>query len=691
MALRVTQHTMYNNMVSHMQKNLSGYMESVQQGSSQKKINRPSDDPAGTYRVLTTRNDMVATEQYQENVDTAKGWLNLADSVLSTNVTTAITGLKTLAQQASNGEWTAQQRQSMAQQAREYFGQLLNLSNTQYEDMHIFAGHKYAGQAFQQGLAATSWDSKWDAAINSGLVKVEGGSESTVLVEFTENGPLYPGMEYKWSNDAGVTWHTDTVKLREPDIDGNVYYQLKPTGSGVTMSVPVDTNENGQMLNGNTPVDRFGYQLDDKGNYVDGTGTIIPFDKKTGTFTVGKAPNENKITLGADGKFTGKNGAEVTIEDNGNFKQNGVELGPAPKQIGYPSVTITNPDYDPAKKDPDKPETHEKISLSVQMALGSDSDDDKEVTETAGAKNGTFIYLRPTAYYQGDDNDPPVDVTLMGAGEIMNGRDAEKNANTPDGKNPVTADGTFGTNILVRIDGAENKNNGKMEDVDLYAPNQDFVWSYSTDGGTTWVEARGKTNGSGTLRLPVPGGHIDYDLRAKDSNGEAVANGKPVNEGKLFAGMQANIHPSRADLDYEILKDTYLSVNSVGKDVFGGYYEGKPAMSDNDYNLFEVVGAFIGYLEGNNQEGCQRTLATLTKAEEKILNEATRIGGMENRVSMAADVLSFQKLDQQERLSYTEDIDLTELLTRLTRQQLTYQTVLQSSSMIMQLSLAKYV
>lgn len=58
---------------------------------------------------------------------------------------------------------------------------------------------------------------------------------------------------------------------------------------------------------------------------------------------------------------------------------------------------------------------------------------------------------------------------------------------------------------------------------------------------------------------------------------------------------------------------------------------------------------------------------------------------------MAADVLSFQKLDQQERLSYTEDIDLTELLTKLTRQQLTYQTVLQSSSMIMKLSLANYI
>jgi len=597
---------MYNNMVGHMQQNLSAYMESVQQGSSQKKINRPSDDPAGTYRVLTTRNDMVATAQYQENVDTAKGWLNLADSVLSTNVATAITGLKTLAEQASTGTYTAQQRLIMADQARQYFGQILNLSNTQFEDMHIFGGHKYDQSAFEQGLAATSWDENWNSAINNGFVKIEGASERSVLVEFTQSGPLKKDMEYKWSDDAGVTWHTDKVKIKE---DQSAYI-LEPTGIGVTMTIPTSRDEGGNVI-----------------------------DK--------------------DGKPT-----------------------------GIPAVMVPNPDFKPEEKE-DPVKNPKEIALSVIAAVGAE--DGKE-TETAGAKNGTFLYIRPAAFYQGDDKDPPVDVTLMGAGELENKRSPET------GANPVQATGSFGANMLVRIDGTENKNNGQMENVNLFAlPPQEFTWSYSTDGGASWVTAKGATNGSGTLRLPVPGGYVDFDLTEKDpKTGETIIDEKtkPIqdcNDGMLLAGMQANIHPSRADLDYEILKDTYLSVNSVGKDVFGGYYNGRPAMDDNDYNLFEVVGSFIGYLEGNNQEGCQRTLAALTKAEEKVLAEATRIGGMENRLEMAADVLSFQKLDQQERLSYTEDIDLTELLTKLTRQQLTYQTVLQSSSMIMQLSLANYV
>ena len=90
-------------------------------------------------------------------------------------------------------------------------------------------------------------------------------------------------------------------------------------------------------------------------------------------------------------------------------------------------------------------------------------------------------------------------------------------------------------------------------------------------------------------------------------------------------------------------------------------------------------------------EGCQQVLAQLESVQQSVLTQVARIGGLENRVSTASDVLSFQKLDQEDRLSYVEDIDLTELLTKLTRQQLTYQTVLQSSSLIMQMSLANYL
>ena len=149
MSIRVTQSSMYNTMVGQMQKSLSAYMESNEQGSTQKKINRPSDDPAGMYRVLMTRDDISATKQYQSNCDTAKGWLELADSVLGTQLSNTIISLKSRMEQAATGT-TADQRKLIAEEAREIFGQILNLSNTQFNGKSIFGGQRYDLNAFER-------------------------------------------------------------------------------------------------------------------------------------------------------------------------------------------------------------------------------------------------------------------------------------------------------------------------------------------------------------------------------------------------------------------------------------------------------------------------------------------------------------------------------------------------------------
>ena len=513
MAIRVTQQSMYNTVVSQMQSNLAAYMESNEQGSTQKKINRPSDDPAGTYRVLMARDDISATKQYQSNVDTATGWLELADNVLGTQLSTAITSLKSLAEQASTGTYSAENRQQIAVQAREIFGQILNLSNTQYEDKSIFSGQRYTGSAFEESLALTSWDENWDKAIDAGAYTIQGASDTSMMVQFTSAGTLGTNeLNYRWSKDGGTTWSDGTVAAGSREI----------VADGVTITV-------------------------------------------------------------ADGQ-----------------------------------------------------------NLAVSAA---------DTTLGAGADNGTLLYIRPTAVYQGDDNDPPPDMTIMGG---------------PTGLE-ATATGSFGSNVLVRVD----------SDVDLNAAGTEFGYSYSTDSGATWVPATAVRTGTGTVRLPVPGGYTDLDAGSAASS-------------TVTAGTQVLIHPARADLDLEILQDTYISINSVGKDIFGGYYNGQATMT-GDTNLFEVAGNFVAYCENNNQEGCQQVLAQLESVQQSVLTQVARIGGLENRVSTASDVLSFQKLDQEERLSYIEDIDLTELLSKLTRQQLTYQTVLQSSSLIMQMSLANYL
>lgn len=510
--MRVTQRTMYSSFIGGMQSTLGAYMESNIQGGSQKKINRPSDDPAGMALVLNTRNSIDGIKQYQRNADTAAGWLGLADETLSNQVSKLMIDIKALAEQATSPSLTPENRTQIALQLREHFGTLLNLSNTEFEGKSIFAGHKYDSDAFGEVLTVDTDD----ANLKGVPFEVTGKAKYTQMIEFTQGGTVgVDPIDYRWSPDGGTTWKTGTIT---------------PPATSMT---------------------------------EDGITVNLPLTDAAGNPTV---------------------------------------------------ITAKNPD------------------------------------ESSGSTNGTVLRVRPTAVYLGDDKDMPPTTKIMGGPPGMG----------------ATVQGSFDKDTFIRFDNT----------TDLATPGATVKYSYSKDNGATWItaEAQVPNPATGGIRLPVPGGFVDVSTTAPDTT--------------IATGSQVIIHPNRSELGYEIMDNTYVTVNSTGKEVFGGMYNGKPVPGGN---AFEAVGRLLGYVETNNSDGIAACLDEIKAAQENMLTESTRIAGLENRVTMAQDILSYQKLDRQQRLSYTEDVNLSELLTRLSQQQMAYNTVLKSSSMIMQLNLTKFV
>ena len=553
MAIRITQQYMYSSMVNGMQSSLGRYMESMEQGSTQKQINRPSDDPAAFYRILTTRDSIDETKKYLTNINEAKGWLELTDSTL-TNLTTLMGSIKALMNQAST-DCTAAERQIMADEAWQMFGQILNLSNTEFNGNKLFAGHKYNESAFEKGLAISvsmmddlkpgdegyedSAKKAWSDIISAGHISVSGNSDKAIAVQFLDDGVINENganqdLRYRWSSDGGKTWQTGTMAAGSDKITA---------GSGVEI---------------------------DFSNMIAGESLNISAAQNTG-----------------EGEFS--------------------------------------------------------------------------------TEDGTAFFVKPTGVYQGDTGNPPPQITISNSTPGSTGAAGLE----------VEAEGSFGGNVLVRFDGVKQPDGSISGNIPLTG-NDEFAYSYSTDNGATWVTAYAKSTGQQPLRLPVPGGFIDVDA-TNAQNGNTIE-----------AGTQVLIHPRRADLGYEVLKDTYIDVNRVGTEIFGGYDNNKPALSD-DTNLFNIMGDFIAALEFNNQEGCQEAYAKLSTCLEHVTTQTSRTGALENRVSLAYDVNTSTLLSQEEVLSGTEDIDLTELLSKLTRQQTTYQTVLMSSSMIMNMGLMNYL
>ena len=274
--------------------------------------------------------------------------------------------------------------------------------------------------------------------------------------------------------------------------------------------------------------------------------------------------------------------------------------------------------------------------------------------ESTTPANGTMLYVRPTAEYVGDDDDAPPEIDIYGEHNITS----------------TEASGKFPGNVQIRFDSnAQVNTDGELE------------YSYSSDNGLTWETGKATTSvGSDDIRIIVDGGYVDVEVGG---------------DGTLKAGQQMVVRPNRAsDIGFEITGDEFMDVTSSGKDIFGGIYKGKGdsvATAVEGANIFETVSDLIAAAETNNSTGCGAALDELKAASEHLLSKLAGVGGKSNRVSLNISILETKSDAQKSGMSAAEDIDVTALMLKITKQQMSYQAVAQSSSMIMKMSIMDYM
>ncbi len=277
---------------------------------------------------------------------------------------------------------------------------------------------------------------------------------------------------------------------------------------------------------------------------------------------------------------------------------------------------------------------------SVTMAA------DSAVTAT-GDGEGTSLVVRPSAMYLGDSKDG-AQVRAYGSPLVS-----------------ASAQGAFTGNVSVRLDA----------DASLPGP---IDYSYSLDGGATWVAGNTASGAS----LAVPGGFLNLA-----SNGGTA----------LTAGTQYTIVPDTAEIRVNVSPSTSVTINNVGKDVFGGLYadaSGNTAVAfgaGSSTNIFETVGELIGCLETGDTDGVGDCLEKLNTAQEHLETCAADVGARESRLSFADSTLSTLRDNAVTRLSDVEDADLSQLLLDMTKYQYAYQCVLASSTKLMNLSILDYL
>lgn len=110
-----------------------------QQLSTGLRINQPSDDPYGASLAIQLKNDMANLGNYQSNVNDGTAWASAADTSL-TNVMSMLQRAQELTISAANGNQSATDLASTADEIDQLADAMKQEANAQYNGQYVFSG-----------------------------------------------------------------------------------------------------------------------------------------------------------------------------------------------------------------------------------------------------------------------------------------------------------------------------------------------------------------------------------------------------------------------------------------------------------------------------------------------------------------------------------------------------------------------
>jgi flagellar hook-associated protein 3 FlgL len=217
--MRVTNRMMTDTLLGNLRDNLERLERAQDQVSSGKRIQRPSDDPAGTGRALDYRASIDAGAQYLRNMDNAESWINAADATLD-SVTQAMQRARELAVQGSNDTLGAPQQQAIAAEVNQILDHMVMLGNSSLRGERLFGGLKTDADPFTKVGGPTTTAVTYNGDSGAMLREIDVGQ--TLQINLPGNavlGSTFTALiNLRDHLEAGDTRTISTTDLA--DIDG---------------------------------------------------------------------------------------------------------------------------------------------------------------------------------------------------------------------------------------------------------------------------------------------------------------------------------------------------------------------------------------------------------------------------------------------------------------------------------------
>lgn len=226
--MRITTKVIQNNSLNNINTNKLLQDKLSQQMSTEKKVNRPSDDPIVAIRALRLRTNVNQVCQYYEkNVPDAESWLEVTESALS-SMSDVVTDMIKQCTKGSNEDLTTSDRETILTALKALRDEVYSTGNADYAGRFIFTGYRTDtsltfGEATEQEYTITE----------------QVDSTKLDVITHVQAGSLLDMNETNYTNDG--TNNTENYKsVTEQQIDRNDVYRMRLSYDDVMGTVAAD-------------------------------------------------------------------------------------------------------------------------------------------------------------------------------------------------------------------------------------------------------------------------------------------------------------------------------------------------------------------------------------------------------------------------------------------------------------------
>lgn len=678
--------------------------------STQKVINKLSDDPIGMTQVLDLKENIKHLDQIETNVNMGRTWLTNVESSLK-SVNDLILDVKTDVLRLANGSLNSDNRKDAVDNINNIIEQMVSLGNTSVSGNYIFSGSTTNVAPIKYYPDETP-------------PRVSYAGDSTAFQIRSDKNAEIPvgrvGSDIFWEDNVAINATNNTISFKEDPGHGDDYIRT------VTATIPDGQYDNETLsktirneLNSASAKDGYGVTYDVKYNedtkqfaivedgsyqgymsteflwgtddgvsnkeavinqdaYIDGVtagGTVVLDNIHTRVYdsdaiNISEQPETFKLTRAWD-------------QTSGNYywgleNSKGVALPATITQTGVPIGSEVEVTYD--SNGGTIPSKIVGNADGVQIFFDSNSTSDMSVIFDKSVNKDDYVKftINPAAVAELDDTSLGHEIGFVGQNMI---------SAPPTSDTPVITDISPPSAPLV-INNGNNKIDfqeiiGDGENRSVYT----LTASVKTKNYTSYDELAKEVEKAMESESLAKGNKTDYSVSwDSESNKFTIKeNGTGLDEFNLLWQSGDNAPAAQGGSGKSM--GSILGFDSSSDDTKSPLKSNEPV----ERGIFNTLFDLAGYLKNNDMDGIQRTIGRLDKNYEYMTSVIADTGMKYSRLETRKTITSEMNLSLDARRSTIEDADVVEAIMNLQSIQSAYEAALGSTSKIMKTSLMDYM